>query len=145
MLALSLIRRLDLSSGRILTEGSQRGQRSLPAIPILFLFFVIPGGGSFFTARIHRAHRSLHCANPIIRCGRWASTETARSHVSSLRPHLHIQQLDFPVQMAPFDLQIFGGARDIPMVLTKLATDKFFFKRVPRVFQRIVRFGEERA
>jgi hypothetical protein len=56
------------------------------------------------TARIERP--------PFYRGGS-ASIETllaASPSPLSFRPHLHIQQLDFPMEMTPFDFQFFSCA-----------------------------------
>src|SRR4029077_17165153 len=62
-----------------------------------------------------------------------------RGFVLSFRTHLYIQQFDFPMEMAPFDLQIFCRTRDVPVMLAQLSSDILFFKRIAGVPERIIR------
>src|SRR5512137_1632130 len=61
------------------------------------------------------------------------------------RPHLYVQQLDLSMKMAPLNFQIFGRARNIPVMFAQLAPDIFFLKRIARITQGIVRLREHRT
>ncbi len=63
---------------------------------------------------------------------------------SAFRPHLHIEQLDFPMQVAAFDFEVVGGAGDVPVVLAQLPGNVLLFEGVPRVAERVILFGEQR-
>ncbi len=49
------------------------------------------------------------------------------------------------MQVAPLDLQVFGRARNVPVMLTQLAPDVFLFERVAGVTERIERLSQQRA
>ena len=61
-----------------------------------------------------------------------------------LPAHLHIEQLDFPMEMTPFDFQLFSRTRNVPMMLAQLSRDIILFKCIAGVPERVIRLHEER-
>ena len=50
-----------------------------------------------------------------------SATGPANLPLSTFGPQLHVQQLDLPMQVTAFDLQIVGRLGDVPVVLAQLS------------------------
>ena len=59
------------------------------------------------------------------------------------RPHLHVQQLDFPMEMAPLYFQFFSRTGNVPMMLTQLSRDILFLECVTSIPERVIRLRKE--
>jgi len=97
-----------------------------------------------FTVRALRARRAPGRSLPTLLRPRVArAQEIVSPYPLGFRTHLYIEQFDFPMEMTPFDFQIFSRARYVPVMLAQLSRDIFLFKRIAGVPKRVIRLCEE--